>query len=174
MNGIKKVSAARARQGGVSIVEALVALLVLSVGMLGIAGMYLQSVQSSRTAVVRTTAVQLVNDMADRIRANRTAQTSYAVKRGDEPGAAGKDCAKNDCTPTELAAYDLDQWFTAVKAGLPKTLNGKNPEIEIAYTPGASSLEPARYVVLAAWQEPGDTTFLTAQVEVVQLGGPST
>ena len=49
----------RRRQRGVSIVEALVALVVLSVGMLGIANMYLESLRSNRTARARTVAAQI-------------------------------------------------------------------------------------------------------------------
>ena len=63
----------RARTGGFSIVEALVALVVLSVGMLGIAALYVESLRAGRSAVYHTQAVNLAADMADRIRANRMA-----------------------------------------------------------------------------------------------------
>jgi len=165
--------ARRAHQRGVSIVEALVALVVLSAGMLGIAAMYLESVRANRTALTRTTAVHLVNDMADRIRANRGGRANYVVERGAAPPAAEVDCAAQDCTPAALAAYDLEQWYQAVLASLPESLDGTDPEIEVQYVAGATSLDPGRYVVLAAWQEPGGTDFLTAQVEVLQIGGPS-
>jgi type IV pilus modification protein PilV len=62
----------KARSGGFSIVEALVALVVLSVGMLGIAALYVESLRAGRSAVYHTQAVNLAADMADRIRANRT------------------------------------------------------------------------------------------------------
>jgi prepilin-type N-terminal cleavage/methylation domain-containing protein len=91
---------------GFSIVEAMVALLVLSIGMLGIAGLYVTTLRASGSALLRTHAVNLAADMADRIRANPTAGAAYAG------GAADNSCAGGgvDCSPTQLAADDL---FTA-------------------------------------------------------------
>ena len=63
----------RTRQRGISMVEALVALVVIAVGMLGIAGLYLSSLQASRSAKLRSYAVELAGSIADRIRANRDA-----------------------------------------------------------------------------------------------------
>ncbi len=66
------------RQQGFTMVEVLVALVVLAIGLLGIAALYLNSLQAGRTAIYRTEAVQLAADLADRIRMNRTAQNGYA------------------------------------------------------------------------------------------------
>ena len=60
----------RKGQRGFSLIEVLVALVVLSIGMLGIAALYVDSLRSGRTAIHRTQAVILVSDMAERIRAN--------------------------------------------------------------------------------------------------------
>lgn len=68
-----------ASQAGVSLVESLVALLVLSIGLLGIAGLFVDNVKNSRTALLRTQAINLVTDMADRIRANSSAQAAYDI-----------------------------------------------------------------------------------------------
>ena len=46
--------------------------------------------------------------------------------------------------------------------------------VSVTFTPGTSAQDPDRYVVMAAWREPGDTTLLSAQVEVLQLRGPNT
>ena len=59
-------------------VEVLVALVVLAIGLLGIAALYLNSLQAGRTAVYRTEAINLAADLADRIRMNRTAQAPTA------------------------------------------------------------------------------------------------
>ena len=74
-------------QRGVSLVEALVALIVMSIGMLGIAGLYIESVKANRSALLRTQAVALAYDMADRIRANRLAGNTYALALGAAPAA---------------------------------------------------------------------------------------
>src|SRR5262245_887446 len=99
-------SAGTRRQRGISIVEALVALVVIAVGMLGIAGLYLTSLQSSRSAKLRAQAVQLAGSIADRIRANREAVTAYhTANYGGGPALQGCDEA-NRCTAAELAQDD--------------------------------------------------------------------
>ena len=96
-------------QRGVSLVEALVALLVLSIGMLGIAGLFVESVRNSRSALLRSQAVNLVADMADRIRANAgdPATQGCAPSSGD---------TGNNCSPAERAQDDL----APVAAGSPE------------------------------------------------------
>ena len=157
------------RQRGVSIVEALVALVVLSVGMLGIAGLYLESLRSNRTAASRTVAVQLVNDMADRIRSNRSGLAEYALVAGTPP-TGGVNCANVRCTPAQLALYDKVQWWTALRTTLPNGPDGTiRPLAAITYT-AAAGTTPARYVITASWRETGEVDFLSSSVEVILLG----
>ena len=106
------------RQRGISIVEALVALVVIAVGMLGIAGLYLSSLQASRSAKLRSHAVELAGSIGDRIRANREAEAAYATATyGGEP--AEHDCETDRCTPAQLAQDDLAKWLADVRAQLP-------------------------------------------------------
>jgi type IV pilus assembly protein PilV len=153
---------------GISIVEALVALLILSVGMLGIAALYLESVRANRTALARTSAVQLINDMADRIRANRNALGNYTLVAGTAPGAAPVDCATTTakCTPAQTARFDINRWHASVLARLPKGPGGTtNPRAAVTFV-NATATVPARYMIEAQWVEPGDTAFLTSSIEV--------
>ena len=157
------------RQAGVSIVEALVALLVLSIGMLGVAGLYLESLRANRTALSRTVAVQLVNDMADRIRANRGGLDQYALVDGAPP-TGGADCSAALCTPVQLALYDKVQWYTSVQNQLPKGPSGTIvPRTAIAYT-AAVGTTPARYTITTWWRETGEVDYLSTSVEVMILG----
>jgi type IV pilus assembly protein PilV len=159
----------RRLQAGVSIIESLVAMVVLSTGMLGIAGLYLESMRANRTALSRTTAVQLVNDMADRIRANRGGLTNYSLVAGAPPGTA-RDCATLTCKTDDLAAYDKSRWYTAVTTSLPNGPDGTTvPLTSITYT-AATGTVPARYVITAQWLEPGSTDMASASVEVTQIG----
>jgi type IV pilus assembly protein PilV len=106
------------RQRGISIVEALVALVVIAVGMLGIAGLYLSSLQSSRSAKLRAQAVQLAGSLADRIRANRDAVMAYdTAEYGGAP--TGLDCETRRCTPEQLAQDDLAEWIADIQGTLP-------------------------------------------------------
>ncbi|HNS28548.1 MAG TPA: type IV pilus modification protein PilV [Steroidobacteraceae bacterium] len=148
----------RMRQRGVSIVEALVALVVLSIGLLGIAGLFVESLRSSRTALLRTHAVNLASDIADRIRANASARDAYETATyGGAPAA--HNCAPTaseagrNCTVAELAEDDLASWQEAVSLALPALPDPANAAV-VEFEAGAAG-RPDRYLITVAWQEPG-------------------
>ena len=60
-------------QRGVSLLEVLIAVLVLSLGLLGVAGLQTANIRNTQSAHQRTMAVLLASSMAERIRANATA-----------------------------------------------------------------------------------------------------
>jgi len=70
------------RQSGFSLVEVLVSLLVLSLGLLGLAALQSQSAKSTYSAYLRTQAAQYAYDMLDRMRANREAARTGAYDLG--------------------------------------------------------------------------------------------
>ena len=130
-------------QSGFGLVEALVALVVVSVGMIGIAVLYGQGLGASRTALYRTQAVILASDMADRIRLNRRAGNAYKA------GGAGtnRNCGPGGvtCTPTQMAEHDLWVWNTQIDLMLP----GADGTVD--YAPAS----PPTYTVNITWQEVG-------------------
>jgi type IV pilus assembly protein PilV len=150
----------RARQRGVSMVEALVALLVMSIGMLGIAGLYVTSLQANRTALIRTQAVNLVNDMVDRIRANPMARKDYDLTETWKDAPLDQDCADgaNNCSVTNLAQDDLFRWTTDVKRVLPGA-----PTMKVTYTEAAKTGQTDNYLVQVTWNEPGEVTSFSYQ-----------
>jgi type IV pilus assembly protein PilV len=157
----------RLRHGGFGLIEAMVALVVLSVGMLGIAGLYVESLRTSKTALTRTAAVSLVNDMAERVRANRSARGAYALAVGTVPAAAG--CVvTNNCTPAVLAQDDVARWVQTVRASLPRRIDNSSASTEILYTAGASTAVPDQYRIEVRWGEPGQTSDYTYNV-IVQV-----
>ncbi len=90
------------KQQGFTLVESMVSLVVLSVGMIGIAALYAQGLGAGRSALYRTQAVNLVADMADRIRANRIALGAYAGpanNNGCDPENGGADCTPGEESP---------------------------------------------------------------------------
>jgi type IV pilus assembly protein PilV len=138
-------------QRGFGLVESLVALVVVSVGMIGIAVLYGQGLSASRTALNRTQAVNLAADMADRIRANRRGGASYEGAGGDN------DCDADDCTTAELAAHDVWEWEAQVEALLP----GGAGTVEYEGT------TPPTYTINVQWQEPvGGTQDVELAVRV--------
>ena len=96
---------------GFTLIEVLIALVILSVGMLGIAGLYVHSMQAGRTSILRHNAVTLAGDIADRIRANPRAGPAYAL------AGANNNCvaAGIDCTPGEMAANEM-VWGTSFRS----------------------------------------------------------
>lgn len=153
----------RAPSRGFSIVEALVALVVLSVGMLGIAALYVESLRAGRSAIYRTQAVNLASDLADRIRANRSAGNAYARADNVEPAPA--DCAPTAttpsivCTPTELAQDDLARWLQSIRLQLPGDGTDALPNGIVEVLPAAA---PTRqYQIQISWAEPGQQQALT-------------
>jgi type IV pilus assembly protein PilV len=143
------------RDSGFSLVEVLVALVVMSVGMLGIAALYLEGLRAGRTALYRTTAVTLAADMADRVRANSSAGVAYS---GTGPGTDG-DCVNgaSDCTPDQLAADDWFNWSNQLAAQLP---DGTAGEIDVA------GPAPATYTITVAWPEIGQDDPATYTLSV--------
>ena len=102
----------RSRESGFSLVEVLITLVIMSVGMLGIAGLYVQSMQAGRTSMFRHHAVTLAGDVADRIRANPTAGIAYIA-----PVGANNNCVLGgtDCNPGQMAANDILLWKATLR-----------------------------------------------------------
>src|SRR5262245_1766458 len=149
----------RTRQSGFTMVEVLVALVVLTIGLLGIAALYLNSLQAGRTAIYRTQAVNLAADLADRIRMNRTAQDAYGILFADDPPDPVPACeTTGGCTDAELAANDLANWRQELSNVLP---DGGG---QVAVTPPAGTGEPASYVITVQWTEVGEAAPVTFQL----------
>ena len=133
-------------QRGFSIVEAMVALLVLSVGMLGIAGLYVTTLRASGSALYRSHAINFAADMADRIRANPTAGAAYAN------AGANNNCAQGaTCTPAQLAVDDVFRWQQQVATILPDDGDAGLPQTQVVVVGAAS---PRTYQITVRWAEP--------------------
>jgi type IV pilus assembly protein PilV len=161
------MGASRTRPGiaaGFSIVEVLVALVVLSVGMLGIAALYVESLRAGRSAVYRTQAVNLAADMADRIRSNREQPNAWVLTATANPATQGCVAGTVNCDPAELAQDDQARWRAAIQNQLPGDgATTPNGTIEVDET-----VVPNQYTITVRWSEPGtdeDHTYvLTMQI----------
>lgn len=120
------------KQKGFGLIEVLVAMLVLSIGLLGVAGLQAQSIRFNHEAYFRTQATVLANDIADRMRTNRAqaiGSNSYKFTFNDAPQASATLCETNPCSAGNIAVYDFTQWRANIASALP---NGKG-----AVTPDA-------------------------------------
>lgn len=139
------------RQSGFSLVEVMVAMVVLAVGMLGMASLYVTTLRSSGSAMSRLQAVNLASDLADRIRANRFGKEAYAGTGGQ------KDCMgiTKNCTQADMAANDLFLWQAQIDDLLPGT--AAESQGMVVYTAGATPNDPDNYRITVLWKEPGTT-----------------
>jgi type IV pilus assembly protein PilV len=92
---------------GFSLVELLFSVLIMAIGILGVAALQVVSLQQNRNALYRAEAVQLANDLMDRMRVNT--QVNYTALIAADPQVT-TDCTTNPCSRTDMAAYDVSQW----------------------------------------------------------------
>ncbi len=106
---------------GFTLIEVLVTVLVLSLGLLGLAGMQLNALKSSHGSQLRNQASALSYEIGERIRSNRSAAEAghYDIALAELP-ASLPDCEAQLCLASEMSAYDLGQWKTALTNQLPE------------------------------------------------------
>lgn len=146
------------QQAGFSMLEVLIAIVILSFGLLGVAGLQLVSLASNHSAEVRSTATTLAGDIADRMRANMA-----AVAAGDYNASSGADnqCQSthyNDthatpanCTAAQLAADDAYDWQQSLAGLLP---NGAG-SVCIDSTPNTAACDGSgiSYTIRVSWDD---------------------
>lgn len=99
------------RQSGMSLIEIMVAVVVVSVGLLGVARMEIFAKQSNVEAVQRTAATQLAQQIITKMRANPSQLSAYEGQvLGAGKLAAPTSCENATCTTAQIAAWDLYQW----------------------------------------------------------------
>ncbi len=98
---------------GFTLLEVLIAVVVLSIGLLGLAGLQTTGLRNNQDAYARTQAATLANDMADRIRAN---MAGYNAGNYDNTAAYTATCNTSGCTPQQMAQHDTSLWNTGLAA----------------------------------------------------------
>ncbi len=93
---------------GNSLMEVLAAVLVVGVAALGVAKLELLNGQTNRSALERSIATMLADDMIERMRANPDAVYA-AIAEGDPPPVF-VDCLAASCAPAQLASFDIAAW----------------------------------------------------------------
>lgn len=109
------------RAAGFSLLEILIAVVVLSIGILGMASLQFASLRSNQQSYQRSQATALVSSLLDRMRANQrvAANGAYVLAVNTTPAAVTTNCASAACTPAQLAVYDLSTWYTTLTQTLP-------------------------------------------------------
>lgn len=103
---------------GFTLLEVLVAIIVISIGLLGLAGLQARGMQANHSSMLRTIATYQAYDMADRMRAN-----IMGVNNGNYNNLSGTPsdpgCVSTNCTPANMATTDLYSWNTSNAVLLP-------------------------------------------------------
>ncbi|MFQ6006383.1 MAG: type IV pilus modification protein PilV [Woeseia sp.] len=144
------------RTEGFTLIEVLIALIIMSVGMLGIAGLYVHSMQAGRTSLFRHHAVTLAGDIADRIRANPRAAEAYAGAGADNACVDGG----IDCTPVQMAGNDIFLWRQQAADTLPAGV------VNVVFNGGVA---PPTYQITVQWNEPGQVMTYTITIPVIPI-----
>lgn len=142
-------------------IEVLVALAILSVGLLGTAALQIQSKRANLGAVERTLASMLVNDMFERMRSNPEMFGAYRANL-DTAKQVGKtsstepspDCQANACSPAELARHDVWEWEQSL-IGASEQASGVNTGglvLPLACMTGPTDGASGLYTVAINWR----------------------
>lgn len=113
-------------QRGVSLIEVLVTMLIVSLGLLGHLTLQQRTIINQQVAQAQSQATGLVLDLAERIVSNPSAIATYDSPSSDfvttVPVAASDCSTAAACTPEQLAAFDLDRWFARARRDLPNAM----------------------------------------------------
>lgn len=157
------------RHAGFTLLEAVVALLIISVGLLGIIVLQAQAMDTSVQAARLTLADMAALDIANRIQANPHPQAVpiYSNISSQGPSPATRDCRISDCDPSALARFDVAQWQAMLDQASPH-LAGMTRCLQQENSPHGGC---QRYQVTLFWpahsQQAGTST--TCPQETAQL-----
>jgi type IV pilus assembly protein PilV len=133
------------QQRGTSLIEVLVTLVILSIGLLGLAGLQSRLQVSELEAYQRAQALILLDDMASRITTNRSAAASYVTA---SPLGGTTTCPTTTSTQQQT---DSGQWCSALQ-GAAETTGGSKVGAMIGGRGCVQSLGSNQYLVTVAWQ----------------------
>lgn len=149
------------KSNGFSLIEVMLAILIMSLGLLGVASTLLVSLRSASSNYLKQQAVQYTYDITDRMRANAgvaddpSSANPYITALSESSASTpSPNCSAAPCNATQMAAYDVWQWKTLLKRNLPGGLG------QVKVTPAGPAANLARVVVTVEWSdEPVQTSF---------------
>lgn len=156
---------------GFAMLEVLISVLVLSFGLLGLAGLQAYGLKNNHSAYLRSIATQQAYDIADRMRANQqgVASGEFTLASGipTDPG-----CITSGCSASDMADYDMFQWNTDNAALLPSGAGVvcKDSTPNDVATPAAPACDGdgKLFAIKLWWNDERDPANLTRFVTTVQ------
>ncbi len=119
----------KSKRDGFSLIEVMVALVILVIGLIGIFNLHIVAKRSSFESFQQTQAAYLANDMLNRMKSNRTELANYAGTYGalaaGETVPTSCDQSGANCNSSNMRVWDLYQWRWTFSGGA-EVDNGKN------------------------------------------------
>lgn len=150
---------------GFSLIEVLVTVVILGVGLLGMAGMQLRGVQANQGAHLRSQANSIASDIIDRLRANVWTVSSYndfTLDIESESAPTAQDCESSaaSCNQDEVVIYDKARWYSIISETLiPVNGGASDDELEIDITPNADG-KSSQAAITIRWTSMGEVEEL--------------
>ena len=152
-------------QRGFTLIEVLVSALLLSIGLVGLAGLQAASLANNQNSFMRSQVTALAYDLADRMRSNVPGAVALAYNPSNAALTSG--CATTTgCTSLQMAQHDIAEWNAAITTYLPMGQGW----VCIDSTPqdGTSSADPqcdgngSQYAVKIWWDDNRDGAITVA------------
>ena len=144
------------RLAGLALLESLVALAILASALLGILFVQLRTLADTESALRRTQALRLIDDLAERVQSNPGGFARLGDYRADwrTVVAAPADCELQWCDPSQLALWDLANWKSGVARTLPLG------DAAVFDLPDAAAAQTRRALgVMVGWHASDGDTF---------------
>jgi type IV pilus assembly protein PilV len=149
------VSDPRGQPAGFVLLEVLVTIVILVFGLLGLAGFQLRATVAENEAYQRAQALILVQDMVDRIYANRAAAATYTdtALHAQPIGSGDAEPAPAACAMAEVALdRDFCEWSNALKGAAEQDKGGKSVGTMIGGRGCVTAGTANEYMVTVVWQ----------------------
>jgi len=161
----------RNKTSGFSLIEVLVSMVVLSTGLLGLAGLQTKGMNYIHTSNSRFEAMNSIEDIMERIRANRS--TNYSTSLSSEPAETTVNCSAQNtsCIPSTLATYDMSRWACSLGYWNSNSVcTGLGVRGRLPLGRGSIALSGNTYTITVMWDQnrDGDATNDSPVVAVFQ------
>lgn len=137
-------------QSGFSMIEVLVAIVIVIIGLLGLIGLHARAGMVEMESFQRAQATELLQDMVDRISANRKNSMSYVTA-----SPLGTGTTAGDCTGLTGSALDLCEWNNALLGAAESNGGGMSIGAMIGArgcVENVSPVMPRQFLVSVVWQ----------------------
>ena len=146
---------------GFTLIEVLIAMIVLAFGLLGLAGLQASGLKQNQDAHLRSQATTLAYDFADRMRANSSQCAVYIANAAGNGTQTASCLTTAGCTPTQMANHDIFAWKNQITSTLP---SGTGVMTQIAGAGTACPILPSGlgncdddvYTVTLSWDDDRD------------------